>query len=86
MLFSRYNAPPAFQTIINPELQDLLHQSVIPYTGAILIISVRESEYIRRLQKIRQELCQAKLCVSIRKSCYLVTQVESLIITSQPKE
>lgn len=78
MPFGLWTAPSTFQAMINAVLHHLLDEGVIAYIDDILIYSETEEEHIRLVKKVLQRLREAKLCVSIKKSSFHASDVESL--------
>jgi hypothetical protein len=75
MPFGLCNAPATFQAMINTVLRELLDEGVVVYIDDILIYSKTEERHIELVKKVLEKLKQTRLCASIKKSCFHVSEV-----------
>ena len=78
MPFKICNAPSTFQGMINDVFRDMSDVGVIAYMEDILIYSETIEMHIAKVRKVMDRLRKARLCVSIKKSCFHGREVEFL--------
>jgi len=78
MPFGLCNKPSTLQGMINDVFYDMLDVGVIAYMDDILIYSETIKEHVTMVRKVIDRLRKVFLCISIKKSCFHIREVEFL--------
>jgi hypothetical protein len=72
------NTPSPFQVLVDTLFHDLLNEDVIVFINDILIYTDTVEEYVQLVRTILERLMIAGQCLAIKKSFFIVKEVEYL--------